>query len=381
MMPFKPMWVRTIVFVATASCCLPLAAQGADLTVTGSLRSVTADVITVRLDDGRVVDARLPARGVLSADAIVAAYRRADQVQIACKSIRATLEAAADRFQVLQLTAIRFVRAPTPDEILEVSASLSWHKGQNLLRPSTVIPPERRRSAPALPDGFERRRDVNRARLETMPTYLADERATRWRRPKGSGTWRQMDIVDSEISFRGKDAVRESVRIDGKPWSGPSSWLPGVNWGIGFGTELETVFKEGCVIEFTTEGSRELRGQQVGAYAFRTPMDGCFGPDTVDYWQYAAEHRGHILVDAGGRVVQMEHQSATPPGNIGSGSAYILTWGDVKIGDDYHLLPLAEHWMWTAPNGDTWRVVAEYTNHRHFETAVRVLVGAPPGRK
>jgi len=199
MMPFKPMWVRTIVFVATASCCLPLAAQGADLTVTGSLRSVTADVITVRLDDGRVVDARLPARGVLSADAIVAAYRRADQVQIACKSIRATLEAAADRFQVLQLTAIRFVRAPTPDEILEVSASLSWHKGENLLRPSTVIPPERRRSAPALPDGFERIRDVNRARLETMPTYLADERATRWRRPKGSGTWRQMDIVDSEI--------------------------------------------------------------------------------------------------------------------------------------------------------------------------------------
>ncbi len=67
---------------------LSVSALAADLTFTGSLRFVVASTITVRLPNGIVIDARLPGTGELTAEKIAAKYKFADQVQIACKTIR-----------------------------------------------------------------------------------------------------------------------------------------------------------------------------------------------------------------------------------------------------------------------------------------------------
>ena len=44
-----------------------------------------------------------------------------------------------------------------------------------------------------------------------------------------------------------------------------------------------------------------------------------------------------------------------------------VTWGDVKIGDNSHLLPIGYEKVMYMRAGARNRVVAEYSNHRHFE--------------
>jgi hypothetical protein len=98
-------------------------------------------------------------------------------------------------------------------------------------------------------------------------------------------------------------------------------------------------------------------------------MDGCFGQGLYGYQLYVAEKAGRVLVDDVGNVIQMEHHEVGMPAGLGSSSTYVFRWGDVKIGDATHLLPIAEDWTWYGPEGDTWQVTASFHNHRHFEAA------------
>jgi hypothetical protein len=357
----------SVILALSASWLLPSGALSADLTFTGNLRFVTKTSITVRLADGRVIDARLPNGGSLASDAIVAQYKLADQVQISCKGIRTELDKQYDRYHTLELTRIRFLRSPTPQEVLRVNTSNSWQSGENLLKPSSVISSTK---PPALevPKEFKEIRVVNLAYIRALPNFTADEVAVRSRKPKGSEQWKAVDTIESEISFKGQDASRQHIRINGKPWNSPSSWLPGPNWGIGFGSELKPLFDPECENEITLEGQKEAAGKLLASFAFRSPMDGCFGPGTLGYEQIAAEHTGHILVDPEGHVIQLVDVA---------GSISVLTWDQVKIGDSSHLLPVGEDWTWRAPDGgalhgDTWHVAVQYKNHRHFEAAINL---------
>lgn len=119
---------------------LPSQGVAADLGFTGNLRFVTKTFIHVRLADGRVIDARLPKTGPLTAEAVVGQYKIADQVQIACKRISGELDPDLDYSHVLELTQIRFLREPTADEVAALNASLTGHIGENLLKPPSVAP-------------------------------------------------------------------------------------------------------------------------------------------------------------------------------------------------------------------------------------------------
>ena len=83
---------------------------------------------------------------------------------------------------------------------------------------------------------------------------------------------------------------------------------------------------------------------------------------------------GRILVDKpDGNVVQMELQSAGGPVEPGGRTRWVLSWGDVKIGEVTYLLPVAEDGTWhNGSAGDTWHVTVKYKNHRHFEAATSV---------
>src|SRR5215471_15859258 len=133
---------------------LPSQAVAADLAFTGNLRSATKTFILVRLADGRVIDAGLPKTGPLAAEAILGHYKIADQVQITCKTVSADLDPSVDYRHSLELKQIRFLRAPTADEVAGVNASLSWKAGENLLKPPSVAPPPKA-PAPAVPKEFE----------------------------------------------------------------------------------------------------------------------------------------------------------------------------------------------------------------------------------
>ena len=124
----------SILLAVSIGCLLPSQGVAADLVFTGNLRFATKTFIHVRLADGRVIDAGLPKTGPLAAEAILGQYKIADQVQITCKTVSADLDPTVDYRHSLELKQIRFLRAPTPDEVAGVNASLSWKGGENLLK-------------------------------------------------------------------------------------------------------------------------------------------------------------------------------------------------------------------------------------------------------
>ena len=325
----------------------------------------------MRLSNGIVIDARLPKTGDLAAEKISEQYKLADQVQIACKNIRSVWDEPFKRYHLLELTRIQFVRAASDEEKAQVSASLSWKAGDNLLKPVPEVPKPPKTTDP---EGLDRVREVNLARAAKMPNFVADEQATRSLRRKGDPKWKQADTVESEIAFHGDDAARQNIRINGKPFTTVSGWIPGVNWDSGFGGELKGLFDRDCSNTFELAGREELRGKQVTVYRFHSPLDGCFGPGTTGYQQYDAAQTGRILVDeTDGSVLQMERQDIGTPSELGGGSKMIYSWDYVKIGDASYLLPVATDFVGILPKeGETWHVAAQYKNHRHFEASADI---------
>jgi hypothetical protein len=192
-------------------------------------------------------------------------------------------------------------------------------------------------------------------------------------KPKGSDKWKDKDTIESEVSFKGRFATREHIRFNGKPYNKLTHWLPGgPTWIVGFGDDLKPLFDRDCENEVTFEGRKEIGGVPARSFAFRAPMDGCFGAELYGYQFFTAGRNGRILVDDAGNVIQMEHHEIGLPADLGTGSTYVLTWGNVKIGDAVHLLPIAEDWTFIGGNGDTWHVTATFQNHRHFESAINI---------
>ena len=260
-------------------------------------------------------------------------------------------------------------------------ASLSWQTGDklNLLKPLPQAPKSQKA---ADPEGLERVREVNLARAARMPNFTADELATRSLRRKGDAGWKRIDTVDSEIAFHGDKAERQNIRINGKPFKTATGWIPGVNWDIAFGGELKGLFDLDCANTFEFAGHEELRGRKVAVYRFRAPMDGCFGPLVLGYQQYKGAHMGRVLVDeTDGNVVQTEMRLSGVPSELGGGSETIYSWDYVSIGNSSWLLPVVTDFVWMSPAGDTWRVTAQYKNHRHFEAVTAVHFDEPVSPK
>jgi hypothetical protein len=353
----------------------------ADLTYTGNLRLVTRTFIHLRLADGRLIDAKLPKTGTLAADAIAAQYKVADQVQITLKPISGELDLTVDLYHFLELKQIRLVRAPTPDEVLQVNTSLWGDRGENLLKPSSVAPSPKP-PAPAIAKEFEQIRDVNLDYISRLPSFIADEVAVRTHKLKGSDKWKDKDTIESEIAFKGGNATRQNIRFNGKLWNKPTQWLPGgPTWSVGFGTVLKPLFDRDCENQIAFEGRKEIEGAATRSFTFRAPMDGCFGAGVYGYELYDGGKAGRILVDDAGNVIQMEHHDVGLPADLGPGSTYVFKWGEVKIGDATHLLPIALEWTWLGPNGDTWHVTASFRNHRHFEASTTFQFEESPAPK
>jgi hypothetical protein len=262
-----------------------------------------------------------------------------------------------------------FVRAASEKEIAQVRGSLSWYEGENLLRPVAEAPkPAKATNSGAL----ERAREVNLARAAKMPNFIADEQAIR--SVRGNDVkWKQVDTVESEIAFHGDDPTRQKIRINGKPYRTVSGWIPGVNWDVGFGGEIHALLDRDCGNTFELAGREEFRGKQATVYRFSAPADGCFGPETYGYQQYASAKTGRVLVDeTGGNVlVDMEYKDVGTPPELGGGVERSYSWDYVKIGDANYLLPVATDFIWTFPKG-AWHIETQFKNHRHFEASTDV---------
>jgi hypothetical protein len=354
----------------------PCGGWAADLNFSGSLQRVGHQSISLRLADRRVIDARLPNTARFTAAKLATQYKMGDRVEIACKPIQPVYEEETTRLQSLELTRLRFLREPRPEELSQIPAPWPWSEEVNLLSRSPVAAPKLPDSTPtkAVADGkLEHAREVNLEYASNMPNFVADEIAKRYT-GNASSEWRYLDTVETEITFKGSRAVRQQIRRNGKPWDRPFQALPGFKWYGGFGTEIRPLFDLLCPTTLEYQGRASLRGKQLLKYRFSSPADGCFGPFTMEYQRYNPARSGHVFIDAtAGNVIQVDEEASGFPAELEfSQRNETVWWDDVKIGDASHLLPVGATFVILYSSGNRFRVEAEYKNHRHFEAATNI---------
>ena len=225
---------------------------------------------------------------------------------------------------------------------------------------------------------LEHARTVNLERAAKLPSFVMDEKATRYKsRHTNPPKWEVFDTIESEIAVRGKGFTRENVRRNGKPWEKPN--FSDFSWGIPFGNELKSLFEPKCPTVIELEGRENAQGQPLFAYRYHSPPGGCFQAFSVTRGffsskRYNPARTGRILIDdPGGNVVRYEEEASEFPKGFGLDPwKQTTTWDYVTIGDTSHLLPVAEDIYSGFTFADLWHVVAEYKNHRHFEAATSV---------
>ena len=347
---------------------------GAGLSFTGGLERVGDESISIKLADRRVIDAMLPSATALSASALAAQYSLGDEVEIKCKPIQPVWEEATSRLQSLEVTDIRFVRRRSPQEVEDMLEARP-REGKNLLqRPKAAVSaPNRAADAPGN-RGWEQARRINLDYVANMPNFVADETATRYRSTLRSPAWHPYDTVEAEITFRGRRAVRQQIRRNGKPWDRPFDALPGYKWYEGFETEISPLFDPQCPTTIEYEGHSTMGGHQLLEYRFRSPVDGCFPFLYFAYERYNPARTGHVFVeDPGGSVIQVDDEAVGFPADFEfAGREQHMFWDYVKIGENSHLLPVRANFLVVYSSGTRYRVEVEYKNHRHFEASSAV---------
>jgi hypothetical protein len=278
----------------------------------GSLERLRHRSISIRLADGRLLDAVLPRAVDLPASAIAARFNIGDQVQIACKPIRTVYDPVAELHQHMELEDLRFLRPASTEELAVVVATLSWQHGENLLKQLEPISAGGRTGAPG---ELERVRQVNLEYVSKLPNFVADEVAKRYSSDLTAKQWRLEDTIESEISVKNARLTRQHIRRNGKPWDYTFNDLDGMHWEA-FGRELKPVFDKTCSTRIDFSGSEETAGQQLLVYRFSPPPGGCFPAyplrETPNprVGRYNPARTGRILVDATrGNVIRYEEEA------------------------------------------------------------------------
>jgi hypothetical protein len=364
-------------FVLASLVVLPLG-RGfeAGLSFTGALERVGDQSISIKLPDRRVIDAMLPNASALAPSAIAQQYKMGDEVEISCKPVPPVWEAATSRFQSLEVTAMRFVRRPSPEEVLNLLEAKP-REGKNLLvRPKAPVSTPERAAVSNAPGSreLEHARLVNLEYAANMPNFVADEIAKRYRSTTQSPHWSSYDTVETEITFRERRAVRQQIRRNGKPWDQPFDALPGFKWYEGFATEISPLFDLQCPTTIEYQGRSKAAGRQLLEYRFSSPVDGCFPFLYFAYQRYNPARTGRVFIeDPSGSVIQVDDEAGGFPEDFEfAGREEHMFWDYVKIGDNSHLLPVRANFLVSYSSGTRYRVEVEYRNHRHFEASTKV---------
>ena len=335
-----------------------------DASITGYLESLGEDSVAVRLSARRVICARLPASGGLSAKSLAAQYRMGDRVEMAYKPIQPVFQQSASRYQYLEVTAIHLMERPSAEQLAATLSGRLFHEGENLLdRP---VPAAAVAAGAPAGEEFEHARRVNLAYSSNLPNFVADETQKRYRGAGESPQWSNLDTVQTEVTFQGDRTIRRLIRRDGKPWDQPFESLPGFKWYGGFGSEIRPVFDPKCPVTIESEGHAQ--------YRYTTPADGCFSYFHQQYQRFNPPRTGHVRIDAStGNVVELEEDARGFPEDFElAGREERITWDAVKIGDISYWVPVRATCVAAYYSGTKFRIEVEFKNHRHFEASTNV---------
>jgi hypothetical protein len=393
-----PQSKRLLIAISGVSLLIVQLAKPADNAVqfSGLLEAVTHHTIAIRLPDGRVVDAGLPDSGELASQSLFLKYRMGDLVEIKGHVVSIPRGEPGGYFPLrdaetgvarnLELDQIGFVRAPSSDEL-----STALGSGARLVKGNLLTDPTRPREVPdvslrslkrpslsankeAGDAALERTRTLVHQYLAALPNFVADSKTILYRSP-GVATpkWTVNETLEAETHFRGGSETRMSVVRNGVQLP-DNALLPSAVRAQASTTNLSHVFNPDCPVSLEFEKRAVEAGTPVLVYRFKSPHDSCFGADwDGDYQYYFAPHEGEILVgEADGLIREIDCISTEYPNEFAqSRIEERVTWGEVRIGDERHLLPVSSEMLQVSKRSISWSV-AEYSNHRHFETSSTV---------
>ena len=206
MTPFR----REAILMIWCAIFLPTPCSAARETVSGGLERVTHSLVTIRRPDGIVLDTRLDDKGKLRLDMLAARYKIGDLAEVSYKEILPVFDEETHVIQRAELVKIKFLRGPSSEELAVAIHSPAWKEPGNLLEPPAVAMDRKTRGArvdaagaPEL-EALEWAREVNRKRVSNMPNFTADETATRYTATSASARWELLDVIKSEIAFKGR---------------------------------------------------------------------------------------------------------------------------------------------------------------------------------
>ncbi|HLK68177.1 MAG TPA: hypothetical protein VKU19_32310 [Bryobacteraceae bacterium] len=352
---------------------LTVAASSAprSLTFTGDMQRLTDGSISIRLSDGRIIEARAAAaHGDLSPYSLAKRYKVGDVVEITCEPIPGVFDEHIGRRLVLELKKLRFVREPAPEERAQSLMCKAWRQPPNLLESESQ--PAKAAAASLSPPLDEIRTHILQFIAE-MPNFVADEVAQRYVSTSHPPDWRPVDTIQSEITFKGNAVSRSHIEVNGTPWNRGYRALTGFKWTDAFGSQLKYLFAEDCPTSFEGPTPVTEDGTTLIAVQYKSPSNGC-----EFYWQnyeqfYPAK-TGRILLDEhAANVMRLEtHASGFPDAFPIASIDKQVNWGFVQIGDAAHLLPISAEIQVVLSTGEIRLAKQEYKNHRHFEAASNI---------
>jgi hypothetical protein len=337
-----------------------LLASAADRVFTGSLERVAHASITIRLADGLIVDAVLPA-------AVAVPYHLADQVEIACAPAKTVYDAPAGLHYHLQLKSLRLLRPASPQEQAAMIESLSWQPGEDLLQPPRAPVPT------AEPSQLDRVREVNLDYVAKLPDFVADETNRCYRSYDLGKPWGLEHTVQDEITVKDHRVTRQNIHKHASTLSGAME----KPLTFDFGLHLESVFNLQCATKVKFAGREEVDGQPMLVYFFHAPPGVCFGAVVHNGNRQVVAITGRILVDAANlHVLRAEWEGTGFPEKFAV-DRYTVTeqWGYATIGGSSYLVPVSSEIVVRMSDGSTERGTTEYKNHRHFEAATSITFG------
>jgi hypothetical protein len=334
--------------------------------------------ITVLLPDGRLIDARLPDVQALSGSALASKTAFGDQVTIDCQPIAEVWDQTVNLPRTLEMKTIRVHRSAKPEEMARAIQCPDWRRPGNLLHPpDDQVPPVKPLPAPAAPPAgnasgdpqavLEKARTVNLDRVSHLPNFVADEEVNCYAL---AAAWKLTATVHSEVSFYGMNQLRQQVGPEGKLV--PSQGTPEgcLGWSGGFGTYIRPVFDPLCGTTLTYSKTTGKSGKQSLIYNFSTPLEGeCYPLSFSGFERAYAAHEGSVVIDmASGELISLVVRARGFPKAYGVAKIEeTSTWGVVKVEGGPHLLPVSYVKTLENGNGDTNKVSAVYSKHRHFE--------------
>jgi len=88
---------------------------------------------------------------------------------------------------------------------------------------------------------------------------------------------------------------------------------------------------------------------------------------------YNPPRSGHIRLDPSGHVVELDESARGFPAEFEfAAREEHIYWDSVKIGDDFHWVPVRATCLAEFYSGLRYRIEVEFRNHRHFEASTNV---------